>query len=115
RCPKAIQAPAPPDGFQQSSRNPFRGHSQRATRGGNARRSALERGAGKRPSRFEVTGNTLASPCQGNCSLRCGRQNGHAPSTSNRPPTTMNTRVTEKPATKCGRVKGLPSKNNPYT
>ena len=42
--------------------------------------------------------------CQGNCSLRCGRQNGHAPSTSNRPPTTMNTRVTEKPARKCGRV-----------
>ena len=42
--------------------------------------------------------------CQGNCSPRCGRQNGHAPSTSNRPPTTMNTRVTEKPARKCGRV-----------
>ena len=42
--------------------------------------------------------------CQGNRSLRCGRQNGHAPSTSNRPPTTMNTRVTEKPARKCGSV-----------
>ena len=42
--------------------------------------------------------------CQGNCSLRCGRQNGHAPSTSNRPPTTMNTRVTEMPARKCGSV-----------
>src|SRR5262245_12102990 len=53
--------------------------------------------------------------CQGNCSLRCGRQNGHAPSTSNRPPTTMNTRVTAEPATKCARVKDWPSKNNPYT
>jgi hypothetical protein len=40
--------------------------------------------------------------CQGNCSLRCGRQSGHAPSTSNSRPTTMNTRVTKKPARKCG-------------
>jgi len=40
----------------------------------------------------------------GDCSLRCGRQNGHAPSSSNSPPTPMKTRVTDSPDRKLGRV-----------
>ena len=61
-------------------------------------------GKGARVAAFVSCIPLMQPGCQGNCSLRCGRQNGHAPSTSNRPPTTMNTRVTEKPARKCGRV-----------
>ena len=77
-------------------------------------RNQLHRPPSTTAPRAEVKGARVAAfvsciplmqpGCQGNCSLRCGRQNGHAPSTSNRPPTTMNTRVTEKPARKCGRV-----------
>lgn len=77
-------------------------------------RNQLHRPPSTTAPRAEVKGARVAAfvsciplmqpGCQGNCSLRGGRQNGQAPSTSNRPPTTMNTRVTEKPARKCGRV-----------
>ena len=85
------------------------GHSKRLDNGTDmpvvvpSTRNQLHRPPSTTAPRAEVKGARVAAfvsciplmqpGCQGNRSLRCGRQNGHAPSTSNRPPTTMNTSV----------------------